>query len=109
MSVEADDHRGTQLERTVLSWNRIAIGVAANGALLLRAGFIHDFVALDAFGLAVSIIGFVIWALSLRRYSTIAERPAFHLFGEGTAAIAFLAAFVLLLSLVDTTVVIFVR
>ena len=109
MTIPADEHRGTPVERTVLSWNRIAIGVAANGVLVMRAGFVHHVVVLEALGLAIAIAGFALWALSLFRYSTIAGRPASHLFGEEPGAVALLAVSVLVLSLVDVVVVVFAR
>jgi len=110
MSVQAGEGgRGAQVERTMLSWNRAAIALGANGALLMRAGFIHDVVALEAFGLAVAIVGFALWALSLARYSKIAGRPVSHLFGARAGAVQALAAFILMLSLVDAAVVVFAR
>ena len=110
MSVHADDaDRGAQVERTVLAWNRAAVALAANGALLMRAGFIHDLVVLEALGLAIAIAGFALWALSLARYSRIAGRPASHLFGASAGAVPALAAFIVLLSLVDLAVAVFAR
>ena len=109
MSAHADEGgRGTQVERTMLAWNRAAIALAANGALLLRAGFVHDLIVLDGVGLAIAIAGFIIWALSLARYSKIAGRTVPHLFGP-RAAIPALATFILVLSLIDLAAVIFAR
>jgi len=110
MSAHADEGgRGTQVERTMLAWNRAAIALAANGALLLRAGFIHDLIVLDGVGLAIAIAGFIIWALSLARYSKIAGRTVPHLFGPRAGAIPALATFILVLSLIDLAAVIFAR
>jgi len=98
--------RAAQLERTVLAWNRAAIAVAANGALVVRAGFEHQSVALEAIGFAVSVVGFALWALSLRRYSTVAGRRMHHLFEGRFKGVVPVAAFVLALSLVDLGVVV---
>jgi uncharacterized membrane protein YidH (DUF202 family) len=110
MSIHADEgDRGTQVERTMLAWNRAAIALAANGALLLRAGFAHALVVLEAFGVAIALAGFALWALSLRRYSKIAGRPVSHLFGARAGSVTALAVFIGLLSLVDLAVVVFTR
>ena len=104
-----DASRGTQVERTVLSWNRVAIAVAANGALLMRVGFVHDLVVLEAFGMAIAIVGFALWALSFRCYSAIAGRSPSHLFQGWAGGVLPLATFVSLLSLLDLIVVVFAR
>jgi uncharacterized membrane protein YidH (DUF202 family) len=110
MIIHSDDGgRGAQVERTVLSWNRVAIAVAANGALLMRVGFVHDLVVLEAFGMAVAIVGFALWALSLRRYSAIAGQLPSRLFEGGVGGVLPLATFVMLLSLIDLIVVVFAR
>jgi len=110
MTIHSDDgSRGAQVERTVLSWNRVAIGVAANGALLTRVGFVHDLVALEAFGMTVAIVGFALWALSLGRYSAIAGGSPSHLFEGRVGGVLPLAAFAMLLSLIDLSVVVFAR
>ena len=93
----------------MLAWNRAAIALAANGALLMRAGFVHNIVVLEAFGLTVGLTGFALWALSLRRYPRVAGRPIPHLFGEKAGALTALAAFIIGLSLVDLAVVVFAR
>lgn len=103
----ADETRGAQVERTVLSWNRIAIAIAANGALLARSGFVHGRLILEALGIAIAFAGFGLWTLSLARYSTIATRQARHLFGPRAGALPPLAAFVLLLSLIDLIAIVF--
>jgi len=110
--MSADDDqgdRGAQVERTILAWNRSAIALAANGALLLRAGFLHDVVALEAFGVAIALTGFFLWALALSRYSKLGGRPASHLFAPRAGGVPALAAFIMLLSLVDLAVVVFAR
>ena len=104
-----DGSRGAQVERTVLSWNRVAIAVAANGALLMRAGFVHDLVVLEAFGMAVAFVGFALWLLSLGRYSAIAGRSPSHLFEGRVGGVLPLATFVMLLSLIDLIVIVFAR
>ena len=110
MTIRSDDgSRGAQLERTVLSWNRLAFAVAANGALLMRVGFVHDLVVLEAFGMAVAIAGFALWALSLRRYSAIAGASPSRLFEGRAGGVLPLATFVMLLSLIDLIVVVFAR
>jgi uncharacterized membrane protein YidH (DUF202 family) len=100
---------GSSVERTVLAWNRAAIAVAANGALLVRAGFLHHSLALEAFGFGVTILGFGLWALSLVRSSAIAGRQARHVFGRESVSVLPVAAFVVVLSLVDLGVVVSLR
>ena len=104
-----DDDRGAQVERTVLAWNRAAIAVAANGALLVRAGFVHHLIVLETAGFAVGLIAFALWSLSLLRYSSTAGVTAPYLFGRKTLSAPPLAAFVLILSLVNLSVVAFAR
>lgn len=105
----ADSNRAAPVERTVLAWNRAAIAVAANGALLVRAGFVHHSLALEALGFSVAFLGFVLWALSLARSSAIAGRPSPHVFGRASVSVLPVAVFVLSLSLVDLVVVVFLR
>ena len=110
MSVSRDEAvDGAQVERTLLAWNRSAIALAANGALLLRAGFLHQVLVLEGLGVAVAVAvaGIAVWALSLERYGRVAGRPVLHLFGR--RSLAALAAFVLVLSVVDLAVVVFAR
>jgi uncharacterized membrane protein YidH (DUF202 family) len=99
--------RQAQVERTTLAWNRAAIALAANGALVLRAGFVHDLVVLDAVGAVIAIGGFALWVVSSARYSRVAGRRVPHLFGP--AAVPAVAAFVAALSVVDLAVVAFAR
>jgi uncharacterized membrane protein YidH (DUF202 family) len=101
-----DGGRAAQLERTVLSWNRAAIAVAANGALVVRAGFEHESVVLQVIGVAVAVVGFALWALSLRRYSIVAGRQVHHLFEGRLRGVVPVAAFVIGLSLIDVGVVV---
>ena len=101
--------RGAQLERTMLSWNRASIALTANGTLLMRAGFLHNIVVLEAFGLAIALTGFALWALSLGRYSKVAGRPEPHLFWGRVGAMPALGAFIVLISVVDLAVVVFAR
>jgi uncharacterized membrane protein YidH (DUF202 family) len=100
-----DGSGSAQAERTVLSWNRLALAVTANGALLARAGFVHDLVLVNALGLAVASVGFALWLISLTRYSTLAGQSPSHLFGR--KALPALATFVVVLSLIDLAVVVF--
>lgn len=100
---------GSSVERTVLAWNRAAIAVAANGALLVRAGFLHHSLALEAFGFGVTFLGFGLWAFSLVRSSAIARRPVRHVFGRESVSVLPVAAFVFVLSLVDLVVVVSLR
>jgi uncharacterized membrane protein YidH (DUF202 family) len=96
-----------QVERTTLAWNRAAIALAANGALVMRAGFVHDLAVLDALGLAIALAGFALWALSSARYSRVAGRHVSNLFGP--RSVPTIAGFVVALSLVDLAVVVFAR
>jgi hypothetical protein len=96
-----------QVERTTLAWNRAAIALAANGALVLRAGFIHDLTLLDALGAAIAVAGLALWAASSMRYSRVAGRQVSSLFGPGAVPAA--AAFVGALSLLDLAIVLFAR
>lgn len=109
MSTSADETRSSSVERTVLAWNRAAIAVAANGALLVRAGFLHHSLALEVFGFGVTFLGFGLWALSLVRSSAIADQPARHVFGRESLSVLPIAAFVVVLSLVDVAVVLIHR
>jgi uncharacterized membrane protein YidH (DUF202 family) len=110
MTVEIDDgERGAPVERTVLAWNRAGIAVAANGALLARVAFVHDLIAVEVVGLAVTFVGIGIWALSLARYSAVGEAHVPHLFGRDRRAPALLGVLVLLLSLVDVLVIAYLR
>jgi uncharacterized membrane protein YidH (DUF202 family) len=109
MSVPAAGGRGAQVERTALAWNRAAVAVAANGALLVRAGFVHHLVVVDALGFTVAASGFVLWALSLVRYSAIAGRRVPHLFRQEAGAVPLVATFLLLLTVADLLVVVFTR
>jgi uncharacterized membrane protein YidH (DUF202 family) len=105
----AERPRAAPVERTVLAWNRAAIAVAANGALLVRAGFVHHSPALEAFGLGVSFLGFALWTLSLVRSSAIAGRPVPHVFGREMSSVLPIASFVLLVSIVDLVVIVSLR
>ena len=109
MTVQTESKRGAQIERTMLSWNRAAIALAANGALLTRAGFVHHIVSLQTLGLAIALAGLALWLLSLARYTKIAGQPVPHLFGVKASAIPAFATFISLLSIVDLTVIIFAR
>jgi uncharacterized membrane protein YidH (DUF202 family) len=104
-----EEGRGSPVERTVLAWNRVAVAVAANGALVMRAGFVHDLVVVDALGVAIVILGVSLWTLSLTRYQTVAGRAVPHLFAGERGAVPPVASFVMLLSLLDLLIVVFAR
>lgn len=106
---DLNGQRGTQVERTALSWNPVAIAVVANGALLTRAGFLHDIAVLEVLGLTVACAGFALWLLPLVRYSKIAGQPVPHLFPGTAGALGPRATFVFLLTLVDLIVAVVAR
>jgi len=97
-----------QFERTVLAWNRAAIAVVGNGALLLREGAVQRIVLLEGAGLAVVVVGVGLWILSLTP-SKIAGRRAAALVAGDATGVAALAAFALLISLIDVVVVVSAR
>jgi hypothetical protein len=83
--------------------------LAANGALLFRAGSVHHLIVLEAAAFAVGLIAFGLWALSLFRYSSTAGAMAPYLFGQKSLSAPPLAAFVLLLSLLSLSAVVGAR
>lgn len=110
MSVEGGERdRGAALERTVLAWSRAALVVAANGALLLRIGDTRGDDLLDALGAAVSATGVALWLLSLLRYSARSGLAAAHLVAGHPRTVRTLAAFTVLVSLLELAVVAMTR
>ena len=105
-----DDLRGARVERMTLAWNRAATAVSANGALLLRAGFVDQVVVVvEDVGFVVAFVGFAVWALSLIRDPTITGQAAPYQIGHKPVAAFPFGAIVLVLSLVDLAVVVFGR
>jgi hypothetical protein len=106
---DADDGRGAQVERTVLAWNRSAVAVAANGALMARTGFVRHVAALEWIGLAIVAAGAGLWLLSLARYSTLPSLRVPHLITGRAGPLVSFSAFVVLLSLADLAIVVDLR
>lgn len=88
-----------QLERTVLSWNRVSLAVAANGGLVTRWGFEQSLTLVAVGGLAVIGVGAAIWTLSIARYRPARNRRATHLVAQRERAALALVLLVVVLSL----------
>jgi uncharacterized membrane protein YidH (DUF202 family) len=91
---------GAQLERTALAWSRVSVAIVANGALLVRAGLVHNLGLLTAGGLVAASIGVVLWLLSAAHYSALVGWRAGHLLAESPRAVVALATFVAFLSVI---------
>lgn len=95
---------GLPHERTVLSWNRSALAVAANGGLLLRDGLLRGAAVIWIGGCAVIAIGAFVMLMS-------SGRDSFRLNSESRWTVdrvdrlTGVAAFVGALSLVDLVLV----
>jgi uncharacterized membrane protein YidH (DUF202 family) len=107
--IAEEEAQGAAVERTVLSWNRAAIVLGANGVLLVRAGVVHDLPLLDVLGGAVALLALVVWALSLLRYSALAGQKIGHLFGGRAGSARPVAVFIVALSLLELGVVAYLR
>jgi hypothetical protein len=81
--------------------------VAANSALLIRAGIVHQLAIIEAIGFAVGAIGLGLWLSSLIRYSHINGAAASLAFGPSRTAALRLTCFVLVLSSMNLSVVVF--
>ena len=71
---------GVQLERTTLSWQRTALLLAVNAALVLRSAVEGDLLALSG-GAVVLLMALALWALPLRSYHGRAGQAAPSTFG----------------------------
>jgi hypothetical protein len=100
MNLARDSDAGAQLERTVLAWNRSSLAVAANGALLARAGFSRGLVVVAVAGCAVVVVGAAVWMLSVGAYPSAVERRAGNLLA-GRRIVTAVALFVVALSAAD--------
>lgn len=106
---DADSGRGAQLERTVLAWNRVAIALGGNGALLVRTGFIRHLGVIEGIGLAIVAVSVGLWMLSFARYAAMAGHRAGHLIVGHPRVVLGASATVAALSLLDLSVVIAAR
>lgn len=95
-----------QLERSVLSWNRSALAIAANGALIARAGVERHLIPVIVVGAAVVAAGAAIWLFSTRRYSSVSSRRAGHVIAGHRAFVGGATVLVGSLSLIDLALVI---
>jgi uncharacterized membrane protein YidH (DUF202 family) len=100
-----DYNNAAQVERSVLSWNRSSLAIAANGALIGRAGVERHLIPVIVFGAAVVAVGAAVWLFSTSRYSSTSSRLAGHVIAERRAFVGGTAIFVGALSLVDLALV----
>jgi uncharacterized membrane protein YidH (DUF202 family) len=104
-SDEQEHDHGSARERTVLAWNRAALVVAANGALLVRLGDSRGSALLDGLGAAVAATGVGLWLLSLRRYASASSAAVTRLIAGRPSTLRTLAIFSALVSLIELVVV----
>ncbi|GAB2519000.1 DUF202 domain-containing protein [Nocardiopsis aegyptia] len=95
---------GVQLERTTLSWQRTALLLAVNAALVLRTAVDGDLLALCG-GLVVLVMALALWVLPLRSYRRLAGRTVPSTFG-GRRAVPLTVAAVAVASLVAAAAVV---
>jgi uncharacterized membrane protein YidH (DUF202 family) len=91
-------------ERTVLAWNRAALAIAGNGALLLHAGLSDRQSLVTVTGCVVGAIGALLWLIS----SAIGQSPTEHAvrsIAHYPRAVPLVAFFALSLSLIDFIVI----
>jgi hypothetical protein len=103
--MEQDYNDAAQLERSVLSWNRSSLAIAANGALIARAGFERHLILAIVAGAAVVAVGAAVWLFSTGRYSSASSRLAGHVIAGRRAFVGGAAIFVGALSLIDLALV----
>ena len=103
--MQEDYNDAAQLERSVLAWNRSSLAIAANGALIARAGVERHLPAVIVAGAAVVAVGAAVWLLSTARYGSAASRRAGHVIAGHRTLVAAAALFVGALSLLDLALV----
>jgi len=103
--MQQDYNDAAQLERSVLSWNRSALAIAANGALIARAGVERRMIAVIVAGAVVIAVGAVVWLLSFRRYSSASRRLAGHVIAGRRGYVGAAAILVGAVSVIDLTLV----
>jgi hypothetical protein len=96
-----DYNDAAQLERSVLSWNRSSLALAANGALIARAGVERKLILVVVVGAVVVAAGAAAWLLSTARYRVASTRLAGHVFADRRFAVGVAAAIVGAVSLID--------
>lgn len=65
---------GLQSERTSLAWVRTALALAANAALVMRAGLSDRLPALTLAGVGLALVSVVVGIVGWRRHDTIVAR-----------------------------------
>jgi uncharacterized membrane protein YidH (DUF202 family) len=97
---------GAQFERTVLSWNRSGLAIAANGGLLIREGVSSETPAIWVCGLLVLAVGVAISCLTISGRIYRAERRVDHVItGHPLGAVA-ATLFIAALSIADLVLVV---
>jgi uncharacterized membrane protein YidH (DUF202 family) len=104
--MQQDYNDAAQLERSVLSWNRSSLALAANGALIARAGIERHLIPVVVVGAVVVAVGAAVWVFSTGRYSSASSRLAGHVIADRRAVVGGTAIFVGALSLIDLALVI---
>jgi uncharacterized membrane protein YidH (DUF202 family) len=93
--------RAAQLERTVLAWNRSALVLVANGALIAKIGFARDLVPAIVAGFVVAGLGAAAWLLSFGRAPSTSGPESRYLIAGRRSLVPPAAVVVLVVSLVD--------
>src|SRR4026207_2038901 len=91
--MQGDYNDAAKLERSVLSWNRSSLAIAANGALIGRAGVERDSIPVIVVGAAVVAIGAAVWFFSTGRYSSASSRLAGNVIADRRAFVGAAALF----------------